>query len=136
MAESDMRQRLVKDLKVLDAISVENRVGPGTPDINYIHGWIECKWLRSWPKQAGTVVRLDHPLEQEQKVWACKRIRRGGNSWVMLQANRSEWFLWAGDVAAEVLGVSTRAQLVSSALLYWSNGLRTEELISFLRTHR
>lgn len=39
-SEKDMRKRVVSALKTLHAVSVENGVGAGTPDVNYAGGWL------------------------------------------------------------------------------------------------
>jgi len=133
MSESDMRGKVIEVLRPLDAISVENRyVGPGTPDVNYIEGWIELKWLRAWPKRPGTPVKLDHDLEPQQRAWLRRRRRRGGAAWVMLQC-RKEWLLWHGEVAAEIIGTATREELIARCHRYWPNGLNGDELIGVLR---
>ena len=50
MIESDMRGQLVKILRPLGAFAVENGgCHPGTPDIAYRSGWIECKATEQWP---------------------------------------------------------------------------------------
>lgn len=110
MSESNMRTKLIGALRLLDAISVENPAGPGTPDVNFIGGWLECKWLRAWPKRPETPVRLDHPLLPQQKAWLRRRIRRGGSAWVMLQCGR-EWFLFDGNTASDILGEATQEEL-------------------------
>jgi hypothetical protein len=130
MSESGMRMNLVKTLSVLDAISVENPAGPGTPDINFIGGWIECKWLRAWPKRPDTPVKLDHPLLPTQKAWLKRRCRRGGKAWVMLQCGR-EWFLFDGIVAANHLGIVPQNELRYLAHQIW-NQLDTLQLIQVL----
>ncbi len=131
MAEKDMRKLLCCKLRKLDAIAVESSARPGTPDINFIGGWIECKWLRQWPKRAKTPVTLDHPLLTGQKVWIRRRNRRGGNAWVMLQCHR-EWLLFKGLAACNILGTSTREELYDYAYHIWSTGLNVEELIAFI----
>lgn len=125
-----MRQRLVQSLRSLHAVSVENPVGPGTPDINYVGGWVECKWLRSWPKQAKTPVRLDHELTTQQRVWLRRRFTCGGVAWVILQCGR-EWLIFQGQVAADILGTSTREELYSFAHKILT-GLDGRELIKAL----
>lgn len=135
MSESNMRKNLCNQLKKLDAQAVENRVGPGTPDVSYIGGWIECKWLRAWPKRPGTVVKLDHPLLKSQKVWIRRRARRGGNVYVLLQRGR-EWLLFYGRIACEYLGLSTRADLYTYACRVWKDGLDVDELMTFLENHK
>ncbi|KKL22115.1 hypothetical protein LCGC14_2438690, partial [marine sediment metagenome] len=41
-----------------------------------------------------------------------------------------------GDVAAEFLGTSTRAELYNHAHRVWKAGLNTDELIAILETNR
>lgn len=130
-----MRQNVVRALRSLDAVSVENRVGPGTPDVNFVEGWVELKWLRSWPKRPETPVALDHPLEVEQRAWIRRRRKRGGNVWVLLQCGR-EWLLFDGLVAADFLGTSTRAELYRHAKKWWAKGLDRRELIEALNATR
>ena len=132
MSESNMRTNLVQGLKKLDAVAVENPARPGTPDVNFIGGWIECKWLRAWPKRPGTPVKLDHPLLPSQKVWIKRRNRRGGRAWVMLQCGR-EWFLFKGGVACDFLGTASRHDLYRQAYYVWRTGLDTDELIASIR---
>ena len=133
MSESNMRKNLCNQLKKLDAVAVENRAGPGTPDVNFIGGHIECKWLRAWPKRAGTVVKLDHPLLPSQKVWIKRRNRRGGRAWVMLQRGY-EWLLFKGEVACDFLGTSTQAELYNQAYRVWYRGLDADELIAIIKS--
>ncbi len=132
MSEHDMRGKIIEVLRPLDAVSVENRCGPGTPDVNYIGGWMELKWLREWPKRAETPVKLDHDLEPQQRAWLRRRRNRGGAAWVMLQCRR-EWLLWYGEVAAEIIGTATREELIARCHRYWPNGLNGDELIGVLR---
>jgi hypothetical protein len=133
MSETDMRKNLCNDLRALDAQAMENRVGPGTPDVAFIGGWIECKWLRAWPKRPTTVVTLDHPITKSQKVWIRRHVRRGGRAWVLLQCRR-EWLLFAGDVACDFLGSLTRAELYRRAYHVWRKGLDADELIAIVQS--
>ena len=68
MSEASQRRTVVRALSGLHAIPVENPVAcPGTPDVNYVEGWIELKNLRSWPKRAATIVRIEHFTEQQRR---------------------------------------------------------------------
>lgn len=127
MSEADQRGRVVEALRSLNAVPVENPVMPGTPDVNYVEGWIELKWLRAWPKSADTVVRVEH-FTPQQRIFHLRRRMAGGRSFVLIQCRR-EWILLDGAVAIFVVGQSTRQQLHDAAVRSWSNGLDRKELI-------
>jgi hypothetical protein len=129
VSESGMRQRVIRDLKPLAAIAVENPVLPGTPDVNYVEGWIELKWLRSWPINDG-IVQIPH-FTPQQRVWHYRRRKAGGCSWFLLQCKR-EWLLLDGALAAMVVNKSTRIELIGHAERYWADGLVVQELIDRL----
>lgn len=131
MSESGMRLKVTKALRSLDAIAVENPAYPGTPDVNYIGGWLELKWVRRWPEGEDTPLRLPH-FTQQQKVWALRRERKGGSSKVLLQVGR-EWLLFGAEVAYNCLGNSPRHVLVAEAELVMTQGLDAERLIGWLR---
>ena len=122
-----MRSRVTKALKPLDGIAVENPVRPGTPDVNYVEGWIELKWLRTWPVNADTVVQVKH-FTSQQRVFHLRRRQAGGRSFVLLQCRR-EWILLLGEVAALNLGHCTREELHELAYKKWTDGLVQKELV-------
>ena len=126
-----MRSTVVKALKPLHAVAVENPCWLGTPDVNYVEGWIELKWLRSWPKYHTSVVRLDH-YTQQQRIFAWQRRHAGGQCWFLLQCRR-EWLLLDGAVAAMVVNRSTRRELLSYCDAYWKAGLPGDDLIRLLQ---
>jgi len=131
MSEARMRKKVVKALKPLHAIAVENPCLPGTPDVNHTEGWIELKWLRSWPSKPETPVRLDH-YTAPQKIWAYQRRRAGGQCWFLLQCGR-EWLLLDGIVAAMHVNQATKQELIQVATAYYSSGLSGEDLVKLLR---
>lgn len=112
-----MRARVLKALRPLDAIAVENMVGPGTPDVSYIGGWIELKSADRWPPRGGPL-RLDH-FTKEQRAWIRRHERRGGRVDVLLRVGR-EWILLPGGVAASILGDATRSELIEQSCEFWS----------------
>ena len=126
MAESNQRGRVVRALKPLDGMAVENPAKPGTPDVNYIEGWLELKWLRRWPARPDTVVAVEH-FTPKQRRWLRRRWDRGGSAWLLLQVGR-EWLLFTGRDAAEYVGRLTREGLYRVARARWTSGLRDEEL--------
>lgn len=119
MSERAQRQNVVRWLRSLDAHSVENRVGAGTPDVNYVEGWIELKWRQRWPARADTVVEVAH-FNQEQRIWLERRWKAGGAAWLLLQVGQ-QWLLFAGDVAAAIVGRAKRADLEDAAVKTWQN---------------
>lgn len=125
MAESHMRGRVVRILRRHDAVAVENRVYPGTPDVNYIEGWVELKWLPRWPKGQDEPVRVKH-FTPQQRVWLRRRWRRGGRAYVLLQVAQ-DWLLFDGATAADNLGKVSRGRLFELALKTWRK-LDEEEL--------
>ena len=130
MSEKDMRSRLVRALKPLHAIAVENPVLPGTPDINYRDGWVEAKWLRAWPRRPETVVPLEH-FTQQQRFWLRQRCRAGGAAWLILQC-RNQWLVFRGSTAAKYLGHVPRAELESLAEIIFTN-LKDKDLLEWIR---
>ena len=120
-----MRPKVIKQLKWLHAKPVENSVGPGTPDVNCIPGWLELKWLRYWPKRKETVVALPHYTKQ-QRMWLRKRWSLGGGAWLLLQCRR-EWLLFDAP-AAQAVGNLDYQGLLESCTAYWQHGLNGKEL--------
>ena len=123
-----MRLRVVRALKPLDAISVENPVHPGTPDVNYVHGWIELKALPVWPAKPTSPVRLDH-FRPEQKVWIARRIRHGGRVDLLLRVDR-EWLRFRDPDVILALGLLDRAELYRLASQRWTTTPTNRELLA------
>ena len=126
-----MRSGVVRALSGLDAHPVENPAYPGTPDIECCCGWIECKWRRSWPSRADTIVEVDHYTPQ-QRNWAIARRKVGGNVWLLLQVRR-EWLLFEGIVATILIDKATREQLYNGCFSYWKSGLNVEQFVRVIR---
>lgn len=126
-----MRRRVIQYLRTLNAVPVENPAQPGTPDVNYVEGWIELKKLDAWPKSKDAVVTISH-FTPQQRNWLTLRRRRGGRAFLLLQV-KDEWLLFDGLVAAESVGRVPRAQLEYLAARHWRKGLRAEELKEMLQ---
>lgn len=127
-----MRSRLVADLKRLDAMAVENPAKPGTPDINYCEGWIECKYLKHWPVIPDTNPVLFPHFTPQQRQWMKSRCDRGGNVYLMAKIGR-DWLLFEGEWAWQHFGRAPRPSLLANAIRVWENGLKPKELIACLR---
>lgn len=133
MTEQRMRQRVVKALKSLDAHSVENPCRPGTPDINFVEGWMELKWAKKWPTREGTPFRCEH-FTPQQRVWLLARRRAGGRAFVLLQVG-SDCLLFDGADAALYLGKTTRGELWDLALTTFPSADIDAQLLSFLKSY-
>ena len=134
MSESAMRGKVVKALKGLDGFAVENPCLPGTPDLNYIDGWIELKWLPRWPVHERSKVAVPH-FTPQQRLFLRERWRKGGAVFLLLQV-RAEWLLFTGPVAAEHLGHVNRRELMSVCCSAWRTQVNMKrELGAALRRH-
>jgi len=133
LSESSFRSTFCKKMASIDARPIENVVGAGTPDVNFIEGMVELKFLREWPKQAATPVKF-HRLSPSQKVWIKRRWLRGGNVWLLARI-ASDYLLFRGkDV--EDLNLLNQQELRDLALKAWKPKMDWKELKLVLTTYR
>jgi len=130
-SERSMRKRVTHALRDLDAMAVENLVMPGTPDVEYIGGWIELKSLADWPARAQTPVAIRH-FDIMQRIWLDRRCKRGGAAWLLLRVKRS-WLLLDGSTAAAIVGKATRQELIDRAVRYWPATPSDQDLLDAFR---
>lgn len=128
-----MRQRVVRALRPLHAVSVENPAHPGTPDVNYCHGWIELKAASWWPERVATPLRVPH-FTQQQKIWLMRRHRAGGRADVLLMVG-NEWLRFSAEAAFEHLGKCNREDLILHSSTYWAKTPTDEQLLSCFDTN-
>lgn len=102
----------------MDPVRVENRVGPGTPDVNYVEGWLELKELDGWPPQ-GRPVLVPH-FRPEQRIWLDRRASRLGRVHLLLKVEQ-DWLLLPGEAASRLLGRATREELERASEAAWRN---------------
>ena len=128
-----MRQKVVSALRSMDAVSVETAACPGTPDVNYVEGWLELKSLPAWPKRPETPVRIDH-LTPQQRVWLWARDKAGGAAWLLLKV-ADDWLLFQPPVVtAPAFGREWPKQmLINVAAEIWFGGLVDAELLEVIR---
>lgn len=119
MSEQTMRKDVVKLLKAagMDAFAVENPCLPGTPDVNYVEGWIELKQLDSWPARKDTPVVVEH-FTTVQRIWLKRRCDKGGAAFVLLKVGL-EWLLFWGRTAVWILGEVSQSELRKHAIAVW-----------------
>jgi len=130
--ETDWRTKVVGGLKRLHAISVENPALPGTPDVNYIEGWIELKWSRSWPARADSRVPCEH-FSPQQRIFLRQRCDRGGRAHLLWKI-ADTWLLFDGAVAAKVVGKAPRAELEAAACWSYCGPAGEKALLAYLTT--
>lgn len=127
MKESTLARKIRKILAPLDAMRVENPCLPGTPDIEFIGGWVELKKLDEWPKRATTPVRLPH-FTPQQRLWLTRRTEKGGLSLLLLQVSR-EYLLLYGDQAATLIGQANQAELREAAIEVFNHRTLKSDLL-------
>jgi len=118
MSEAGMRKKVIRILRDFHAIPVENPIRPGTPDVNYVDGWIELKWRRDWPKRPETPVLISH-FTDTQRRWLTQRRKSGGRAFLLLQI-KDKWMLFEGGVAAETVGRVPKFELIAAAYRVWT----------------
>jgi hypothetical protein len=131
MSESYVRRKIVSMLKELDAQAVENPIRPGTPDVNYVEGWLELKWLERWPVRGG-VVNIKH-FTPQQRIWLKRRWNKGGRVYLLLNVGR-DWLLFNGLVASSVIGNMNKEELIAVCDKHWHTRINKDELIKELTT--
>lgn len=138
--EQQQRQKVVKALNKAgrDATSVENPAYPGTPDVQFIGGWLELKYLEDWPAREETTIRIPH-FSQQQRVWllrrwlACGKLSTHvGLGWLLIYVvSTKDWLLFDGDIAAKYVakdGVN-KARLFELATL---TSIKLSDIIDYV----
>jgi hypothetical protein len=130
-SEAEAWNALRKNMLPLHPVRIENAAGAGTPDVNYVGGWIEMKYAERWPVRGGAL-KLPHYTAQ-QRGFAMKRIAAGGKCFVMLHIGETgEWLLFAGNVAALHLGKLPQFELKDKTLCVWKTTPKLKELQKWL----
>lgn len=119
MSEKNMRNWITRSgvLDGYDPVAVEVLIPSGFPDVSFINGLIELKYLPEWPVREATPVRVDH-FTRDQRAFLLKRWRAGRNAWLLLQVE-DIWMLFDGETAARHVGFVPRAALTHAALFTW-----------------
>jgi len=140
--EQNQRQVVVKALNKAgrDATSVENPACPGTPDVQFIGGWLELKFLEAWPKREETTVRIEH-FTPQQRVWLLRRYMAeiklripDPHCWLLLYvAETREHLLFDAETGARYVAKdgANRAILYDLALLTTKD---LQEIINYVTT--
>lgn len=130
LKESDMRAQVVRLLAGANAVAVENGVGVGTPDVNYVEGWLELKSV-DLPKNPDSPIRVPH-FSAEQRLWLRRRTEAGGRAHVLLKAG-NWWILLSAMTAAESLGTVPLGWLIDHCVDGWAGRPSGDALLEALR---
>jgi hypothetical protein len=117
MSESDLSKKVINALYPLDPMPVDNPRRPGTPDINFVEGWMELKYMPEWPRKASTLVKFPK-FSTQQRVWLVKRSVRQGNCFVFLQV-KNLYLLFEGGFAGQHFDRMTKDEMIKNALYVW-----------------
>jgi len=124
---------VVRALRPLHAVAVENRVGPGTPDVNHSLGWMELKWRKTWPKIKPHEPVLFEHFTPQQRIWLRSRAERGGMVHLMAKIGQ-DWIVLDGAWAAEHFGrVGSEVLLQLNSAWRCHGKLDGKGLVSWLR---
>lgn len=116
--ESALRQRVGQLLRESGFFvqAVESTTNPGMFDTYYrknkqVVGWIEFKLVKHWPARPTTSLfkSLNHPLSNEQAVWAYRELTHGGRADIVVGYERSYFFI-PGTIA-DVFNDLTAAEI-------------------------
>ena len=134
MSEKNLWQycrRHLSDRGIL--MRIENAFYKGVPDVNFliggIEGWLELKFLKTFPKKENTPVNIPH-FTQEQKLWHKERWENHGLTAMLLQVD-DYYFLFVSDKIA-IVGHLSKQGLIDNATKYWRNRINFEEFIDIL----
>lgn len=133
MTEKATFNKLADQIPEQDPQRIESkRTGLGIADVWCRDCAIELKCLKSYPVKPETPIRLDHVLSKQQFIWLNKRWRSGGNAFVVLQARRLEWFLFAApdSFVLKPEYAVTLPTLRTMALWWADEGIASEQLKS------
>ena len=112
MKESGLWQYLRKVMTgKWDVTRIESSSGNGVPDVSFgvrnTNGWMELKYIPTWPKRSTTPVKL--PLTPEQRLWIRRRGQISGSVWVLCRIE-DMFFLLNHDDASEACDGWTKSR--------------------------
>ncbi len=108
----------------------------GIPDTffsmsNKVAGWIEFKFMKSFPKRKTTVIKLTN-VTKEQKLWILVHGRLNRRTFLFLKVGKDEYLLY-DCYSTQKIGNLTADGMLRYALAYWHGRVNFEELELALR---
>jgi len=131
MKESNIRNKFTDCVKKLggDVTNHEDRFQEGIPDASYglenVNGWVEHKYLKSWPKRATTLVNPG--IKKTQVLWIEPRQKTGGRCFLLIGVGK-EIFLFSGDNARVLYDGITKQEYYEKSLNVWLNQIDKAQL--------
>lgn len=116
------RRKVIEACPSLLGQAIESPMtAPGIADIWMTTCAVECKCLKRYAARPDTPVKLEHPLSRDQFRWLNKRYAAGYPAWVVLQANRTDWYLFAAPDSFVLMPqyALNRVLLKTRALGFW-----------------
>lgn len=135
MSETDFWNKTVRPAFAPygDLVRIENRVGSGTPDVNYcllrVEGWIELK-KTYWPKKDNTKLLLPH-FTDKQLRWHERRHKAGGRTSLLAQISH-DYFLLPPWHLAEVFEGMVKQRYIECAVVHEFAKFPKAPLLRFL----
>jgi len=126
----NMRVKMGKPKHWLEATRHEDKLQSGISDVSFItrkgiHGWMELKHLKEYPKRESTIIRIEH-YTPEQRQFLRRKGKRGGYTFLFVQIERDYYlFDWH---AAQNVGYLTRVGMVDAACGFWTGRMDWRDL--------
>lgn len=127
--EKDVSAKLIKAMRGWDAFRVENLLYPGTPDINFIGGWMETKHVKNYPaKETDLITHPDFTISQ--RAFLKRRALMGGKTFLFVQVQK-DYYLFDGITGANYFGFLEKKYLLKRAKAFWQGRFpKSEELMA------
>lgn len=115
----------------------EDAFSEGIPDVSFDmpgirgSGWIELKYLETFPKREKTIVRIPHYTNM-QRLWIKYHGRINCRTFLFVQVGR-EYFLFDWHTASDYVGRSYRQLDFRAEAFYWKNHIDFDKLKKILK---
>ena len=133
MSEQLMWQTLRPLILSLDPVRIEAKLAEGIPDVNYIGGWVELKYVGSWDlMKAGDRPSVAH-FTAAQRQWLRRRWEAKGLSWLLIRTADNEWLLFDGHSAGILVGCAPLHDLRTRCAARWRGLPPKDEICDWLQ---
>lgn len=137
--ESSLWKTLKKRMKgKWEAERIECVSGLGIPDVYYslkvgeshtASGWIELKYLKEWPKNDETKIRIGH-FTEPQKNFMRRHGKNGAKVFLLIQIDR-DYMLMEWQHAIDIENM-VKDEVFLWAEKHWHGSIVPEDLVYFL----